>query len=90
MCRGSELCLAAGITGFLIKVDKGKWEVNKFLLETLFGPLRWVGAYTSLPSVFRLQPFSLVSDLEERGPEICEGLLSELDFIEKWEKENLE
>ena len=41
--------MATGITGFLVKVNKGKWEVNKFLLETLFGPLRWVGADTSLP-----------------------------------------
>ena len=49
MCRGSELRLATGITGFLVKVNKGKWEVNKFLLETLFGPLRWVGADTSIP-----------------------------------------
>ena len=41
--------MAAGITEFLVKVNKGKWEVNKFLLETLFCPLRWVGADTSLP-----------------------------------------
>ena len=41
--------IATGITAFLVKVNKGKWEVNKFLLETLFGPLRWVEADTSLP-----------------------------------------
>ena len=41
--------MATGITEFLVKVNEGKWEVNKFLLETLFGPLRWVGADTSLP-----------------------------------------
>ena len=34
--------MAAGITGFLVKVNKGKWEVNKFLFGTLFGTLRWV------------------------------------------------
>ena len=56
----------------------------------LIWSLKVGGSLHLTSSVFRLQPFSLFSDLEERGPEICEGLLSELDFIEKWEKENLE
>ena len=58
------------------------------------GNLMWSlkvgGSWHLTSSAFRLQPFSLVSDLEERGPKICEGLLSELEFIEKWENENLE
>ena len=56
------------------------------VLEALFGPLRWLGADTSLPLAFRLQPFSLVSDLEERGCEICEGLPSGWIIIRKMRK----
>ena len=86
MCRRSELWLATGITEFLVKVNKGKWEVNKFLLEALFGPLRLGRSWHLASLAFRLQPFSLVSDLEERGCEICEALPSGWNIIENEKK----
>ena len=55
----------------------------------LIWSLKVGGSWHLTSSAFRLQPFSLVSDLEERGCEICEGLPSGWNIIEKWEKENL-
>ena len=49
----------------------------------LIWSLKVGGSLHLTSSAFRLQPSSLVSDLGERGPKICEVLLSELDFIEK-------
>ena len=56
----------------------------------LIWSLKVGGSWHLTSSAFRLQPFNLVSDLEERGPEICAGLPPGWNIIEKWEKENPE
>ena len=49
-------------------------------VRNLIWSLKVGGSLHLTSSAFRLQPFSLVSDPEERGAEICERLLSELDL----------
>ena len=53
---------------------------------SLIWSLKVGGSLHLTSSVFRLQPFSLVSDLEERGCEICEALPSGWNIIENEKK----